>query len=146
MKKWEIFFSFAYLSAVWLQFGQNPTEKTCLQWFQLDFPQIVTKQLISKQNKKFFSFLQILNIVSFSNFLHSWWGQILHACHINKIYWQKSWLFFLDHGALEIAVFSSFFFSYLIIRLEEWGQNYNNFLHAKISAPGVMSDEYLFYF
>ena len=43
-------FSFAYLSAVWLQFGQNPVEKTCLQWFQLDFAQIVTKQLIDKQN------------------------------------------------------------------------------------------------
>ena len=49
LEKWDIFFSFAYLSAVWLQFGQNPVEKTCLQWFQLDFPQIVTKQLIAKQ-------------------------------------------------------------------------------------------------
>ena len=39
-----MFFSFAYLSAVWLQFGQNQVEKTCQQWFQLDFPQIVTKQ------------------------------------------------------------------------------------------------------
>ena len=43
-------FSFAYLSAVWLQFGQNVVEKTCLQCFQLDFAQIVTKQLIKKQN------------------------------------------------------------------------------------------------
>ena len=27
----KYFFSFAYLSAVWLQFGQNPVEKYCLQ-------------------------------------------------------------------------------------------------------------------
>ena len=54
LEKWEIFFSFAYLSAVWLQFGQNPVQKCCLIWFQLDFAQIVTKQLIDKQNKKIF--------------------------------------------------------------------------------------------
>ena len=50
LEKWEIFFSFAYLSAVWLQFWQNPVQKSCLQWFQLDFAQIATKQLIDKQN------------------------------------------------------------------------------------------------
>ena len=27
----EIFFSFAYLSAVWLQIWQNPVQKSCLQ-------------------------------------------------------------------------------------------------------------------
>ena len=54
MEKWEIFFSFAYLSAVWLQFWQNPVQKSRLQWFQLDFAQIVTKQLIDKQNWKIF--------------------------------------------------------------------------------------------
>jgi hypothetical protein len=31
LEKLEIFLSFAHLSAVWLQFGQNPVEKTCLQ-------------------------------------------------------------------------------------------------------------------
>ena len=41
----EIFFSFAYLSAVWLQFCQNPVQKSCLEWSQM-----VTKQLKDKQN------------------------------------------------------------------------------------------------
>ena len=50
LEKWEVFFNSAYLSAVWLQFGQNPVENYCLQWFQLDFAQIVTKQLIDKKN------------------------------------------------------------------------------------------------
>ena len=52
-------YSFAYLSAVWLLFGENPIEIIIDKLFLLDFAQIVTKQ-------------QILNIVSFTNFLHSW--------------------------------------------------------------------------
>ena len=43
MKNEKYFFSFAYISAVWLQYGQNPVEKACVQWFQLDFAQIVTQ-------------------------------------------------------------------------------------------------------
>ena len=54
LEKWEIFFRFAYLSAVWLQFGQNSieiiNEKNCALYFSL----IVTKQLINKQNWKIF--------------------------------------------------------------------------------------------
>ena len=46
----NIFFSFAYLSAVWLLFGQNPIEIIVDKFFLLDFAQIVTKQLIDKQN------------------------------------------------------------------------------------------------
>ena len=45
-----MFFSFAYLSAVWLLFGQNPIEISVDEIFVLDFAQIVTKQLINKQN------------------------------------------------------------------------------------------------
>ena len=30
----KCFFSFDYVSAVWLQFEQNPVEQTCLKWFQ----------------------------------------------------------------------------------------------------------------
>ena len=77
LEKWEIFFSFAYVSAFWLLFGQNPIEFIVGKIFVLDFAKIVTANswLISK-TEEYFSFLQILNIVSFSNFLHSWWGQI----------------------------------------------------------------------
>ena len=46
----KYFFSFAYLSAVWLLFGQNPIEIIVDKFFLLDFAQIVTKQLIDKQN------------------------------------------------------------------------------------------------
>ena len=46
----KIFFSFAYLSAVWLPFGQNPIEIIVDKFFLLDFAQIVTKQMIDKQN------------------------------------------------------------------------------------------------
>ena len=31
LEKCEIFFSFTYLSAVWLQFRQSPVQKSCLQ-------------------------------------------------------------------------------------------------------------------
>ena len=48
------FFSFAYLSAVWLLFGQNPIEIILDNIFLLDFAQTVTKQLIDKQNWKIF--------------------------------------------------------------------------------------------
>ena len=64
-----MFFSFAYLSAVWLLFGQDPIEIIVNKIFVLDFALIVTKQ---SKTEKCFSFLQILNIVSFTNFLHSW--------------------------------------------------------------------------
>ena len=50
LEKWEIFFSFAYLSAVWLLLRQNPIEIILDNIFVLDFAQIVTKQLIDKQN------------------------------------------------------------------------------------------------
>ena len=49
----NIFF-FAYLSAVWLLFGYNPIEIIVYKFFLLDFAQIVTKQLIYKQNWKIF--------------------------------------------------------------------------------------------
>ena len=55
MKKWEIFFCFVYLSAVWLLFGQNPIGIIVDKIFVLDFAKIVTKQLINKQKWKFFS-------------------------------------------------------------------------------------------
>ena len=48
LDKWEIFFGFTYVSAIWLQFWQNIVQKSCLQWFQLDFAQIVTQQLIDR--------------------------------------------------------------------------------------------------
>ena len=50
LEKCKIFFSVAYLSAVWLLFGQNPTEIIVGKFILLDFAQIVTKQLIDKQN------------------------------------------------------------------------------------------------
>ena len=50
LKKLEIIFSFAYLSAVWLLFGQNPIEIIADNIFVLDFAKIVTKQMIYKQN------------------------------------------------------------------------------------------------
>ena len=50
LKKWEIIFCFAYLSAVWLLFGENAIEIIVDKFFLLDFAQIVTKQLIDKQN------------------------------------------------------------------------------------------------
>ena len=40
----NFFFSFAYLSAVWLLFGQNRIEIIVDEIFVLDFAQIVTKQ------------------------------------------------------------------------------------------------------
>ena len=46
----KYFFSFAYQSSVWLLFGQNPIEIIVDNIFLLDFAQIVTKQLIDKQN------------------------------------------------------------------------------------------------
>ena len=46
----KYFFSFAYVSAVWLLFGQNPNKIIVDTCFLLDFAQIVTKQLIDKQN------------------------------------------------------------------------------------------------
>ena len=46
--KWEIYFSFAYLSAVWLLFGQNPIEIILDKIFKPNFAKIVTKQLINK--------------------------------------------------------------------------------------------------
>ena len=46
----EILFSFAYLSAVWLLFGQNPIKIIVDTIFVLDFAKIVTKLLINKQN------------------------------------------------------------------------------------------------
>ena len=46
----KYFFSFAYLSAVWLLFGQNPIEIIRGKIFVLDFAKIVTKELIDKQN------------------------------------------------------------------------------------------------
>ena len=50
LEKWEIFFRFAYLSAVWLQIGQNSIDIIIENNFALDFALIVTKQLIIKQN------------------------------------------------------------------------------------------------
>ena len=50
LEKREIFFSFAHLSAIWLLFGQKPIEIIVDNIFLLDFAQIVTKQLIDKQN------------------------------------------------------------------------------------------------
>ena len=41
------------ISAVWLQFGQNPEGKTCLQWFWLHCPQKVTKSLKFSKTGKF---------------------------------------------------------------------------------------------
>ena len=46
----KYFFSFAYVSAVWLLFGQNPIEIIVDKIFILYFAKIVTKQLINKQN------------------------------------------------------------------------------------------------
>ena len=43
LKKLEIIFSFAYLSAVWLLFGQNPIEIIADNIFVMDFAKIVTK-------------------------------------------------------------------------------------------------------
>ena len=72
----NIFFSFVNTYQLFGYYlGKNPIEIIVDKFFLLDFARIVTKQLISK-NEKYFSFLQILNIVSFTNFLHSWWGQI----------------------------------------------------------------------
>ena len=48
LEKWEIFLSFAFLSAVWLLFGQNPIEIIVDKIFVQDFAEIVTKQLINK--------------------------------------------------------------------------------------------------
>ena len=42
-------FSFAYLSAVWLKFGQNSID-IIENSFAMDFALFVTKQLINKQN------------------------------------------------------------------------------------------------
>ena len=39
-----------HVSAVWLLFGQNPIEIMVDKIFVLDFAQIVTKQLVYKQN------------------------------------------------------------------------------------------------
>ena len=50
LEKSEIFFNFAYLSAVGLQFGQNSIDIIIENNFALDFALIVTKQLINKQN------------------------------------------------------------------------------------------------
>ena len=45
-----MFFSFAYQSAVWLLFQQNPNDIIVDNIFLLDFAQILTKQMIDKQN------------------------------------------------------------------------------------------------
>ena len=51
LEKREIFLRFAFLSADWLQFGQNSTNINIENNFALDFAfKIVTKQLINKQN------------------------------------------------------------------------------------------------
>ena len=49
-KNEKCFFSFAYLSAVWLLFGQNLIKIIVDNIFVLDFAKIVTKQLINRQN------------------------------------------------------------------------------------------------
>ena len=51
LKKWEIFFRFVDLLAVWRKFEQNSVENTCLRLVQLDFPKKVAKQLKGKQNR-----------------------------------------------------------------------------------------------
>ena len=63
------FFRFAYLSAVWLQFGQNAIEIIKEINFALDFALIVTKQLTNMQNwknishfSKYFKILFLLSI------------------------------------------------------------------------------------
>ena len=50
LEKLEKNFSFAYLSGVWLLFGQNPIEIIVDKIFVLDLAKIVSKQLINKQN------------------------------------------------------------------------------------------------
>ena len=69
LEKWEIFFSFAYLSAVWLLLGQNPIEIILDNIFVLDFAQIVTKQLIDKQNWKIFLISPNIEYCFFCEFL-----------------------------------------------------------------------------
>ena len=49
LKKWEIISSFAYLSAVWLLFWENPIELIVGKYFLLSFAQIFTKQLRDQQ-------------------------------------------------------------------------------------------------
>ena len=44
-------FQFCLLISYLVIILQNIIQKSCLQWFQLNFPQIVTKQLIDKKNK-----------------------------------------------------------------------------------------------
>ena len=46
LKKWEIIFCFAYLSAVWLLFWENPIELIVDKYLLLNFAQTFTKQLI----------------------------------------------------------------------------------------------------
>ena len=58
----NFFFSFAYLSAVWLQFVQNSIDIIIENNFALDFALIVTKQLINKQNGFFFHFSKYLTL------------------------------------------------------------------------------------
>ena len=46
LKKWEIAFSFAYFSAVWLLLWENPIELIVDKYLLLNFAQTFTKQLI----------------------------------------------------------------------------------------------------
>ena len=69
----NIFFSFVNTYQLFGYYlGKNPIEIIVDKILVLDFAKIVTKQMINKQNWKIFI---ILNIVSLTNFLHSWWGQ-----------------------------------------------------------------------
>ena len=48
LEKWEIFFSLAYPSAVWLQFGSNPIDIIVDNNFVLHFALIITRQQIGR--------------------------------------------------------------------------------------------------
>ena len=59
----------AYQSAVWLLFRQNPNDIIVDNIFLLDFAQIVTKQMIDKQNWKIFLISPNIKYCFFYEFL-----------------------------------------------------------------------------
>ena len=62
-------FCFAYLSAVWLIFWENPIELILDKYFLLNFALIFTKQLIGKQTQKIFLISSNIEYCFFCKFL-----------------------------------------------------------------------------
>ena len=106
-KIWENIFNFAYPSvyklleltqfgkymevsshthtAIWLQFKKNPIQNYFQHWCQLDFAQIITKQLIDKK---------IWNI---RYLLPSWWGYLPSNLRTTSLvrFWYSSSMFLI---------------------------------------------------